>query len=174
MIINAFAKFVLFMLVAILLGCGTDYGIYDPEWDYKQQADYSNLKTYTWLTPKVGPGIDQSVIDAIKNATDSHLAEKGFKLKSNDPDFSVALYLNVSTEIDYEGYSAKFKDDAGKSNPIHYEGGRLLLDILDNKSSQLIWRGSLKVEIFADPSAAELKKRANAAVKEILSKFPPK
>ena len=171
---NAFGKYlVLFLLVATLLGCSTDYGIYDPKWNYTQETDYSNLKTYTWLTPKVGAGIGQTVIDAIRTATDSQLAEKGYKLNANDPDFSVVFYLDASTEIDYEGYSVKLKDDAGKSSPIHYEGGRLLLDILGNESLQLIWRGSVKVEIFADPSAAELKKRADAAVKEILSNFPP-
>ena len=170
---NIFAKYIGFLLIAIALGCSTDYGIYDPKWNYEHQTDYSSLKTYDWLAPKIGPGISMAVVDVIKTATDSRLAEKGYKLKTGSPDFSVALYLDVSTEIDYKGYSVKFKDDAGEFSPIHYEGGRLLLDILDNNSMQHIWRGSVKVEIFADPSAAELKKRADAAVKEILSKFPP-
>ena len=162
------------VVIVVIMGCGARYGLYNPKWDYEPQADYAGLKTYNWLEPKIGEGIEQIVVDDIKSTANEQLAEKGYELVTDSPDFSIALHLDIKSQISYRTYTGGATIGGPSTiQQIHYEEGRVLLDILDNASMQLIWRGSIKAEVIRDPTATERKNRINAAVKQILSKFPP-
>ena len=171
---KSFAKFSVVIAIILAIGCGAKYGLYNPKWDYETQADFTNLKTYTWLEPKVGKGIEEIIVNDIKSAANSQLSEKGYELVKDSPDFSIALHLDIRSQIAYQSHTGSHTiGGPGGIRQIHYEEGRVLFDILDNKSMQLIWRGSIKAEVLKNPTIAERRKRIDAAVKRILSKFPP-
>jgi hypothetical protein len=55
-----------------------------------------------------------------------------------------------------------------------YEEGTLVLDIVNAKSNQLMWRGSAQAEINRQLKPEEREKRLQEAIGKILAQFPPK
>ena len=51
--------------------------------------------------------------------------------------------------------------------------GTLLLDVLDSTSHQLIWRASASARITSESSEEKRDKKLQAAVHDILERFPP-
>ena len=54
-----------------------------------------------------------------------------------------------------------------------FEEGSLILDFVDPESNKLIWRGSAKAQIDSVDTPEKREKLINAAVNEILGKYPP-
>ena len=85
---------------------------------------------------------------------------------------------------DYYGYSGYY--GWGRSNypgynmhstqttVYHYEEGSLILDIVDTKNKQLIWRGSAQAEIIASRTSKQRDELIEKAVDKLFSQFPPK
>ncbi len=55
-----------------------------------------------------------------------------------------------------------------------YEEGSLILDVVDAKAKQLVWRGTAEAELSDNPSASDTRQRIDEAVGQVLSRFPPK
>jgi hypothetical protein len=55
----------------------------------------------------------------------------------------------------------------------HFREGSIVLEIVDNKSNQLIWQAAAEGALTGldDPEDAE--RQVSAAVKDMLSRFPP-
>ena len=68
------------------------------------------------------------------------------------------------------GYGSSFYG-AGGLDVYEYKEGTIVLDFVDFKSKELIWRGLYSGEI--DRSGIISEKKINKAVKEILKQFPP-
>ena len=54
-----------------------------------------------------------------------------------------------------------------------YEEGTLILDIVDPKNKQLIWRGSAQDEVHFKSSPEKDQTQLNEAVRMMLQTFPP-
>jgi hypothetical protein len=133
----------------ILGGCysGVKY-IYDPS------TSFSGLNSYAWPSTSSGQlGLHEPlVVTNVQFIADQILAQKGFKKTSEKPD------LLISTEIEYETLNDR------------YQLRMLTLNIYRRESKELIWRGTAPGNINTDAASNDLKN----AVRDILSKFPPK
>ena len=67
------------------------------------------------------------------------------------------------------GYDPYF----GASRVREYTQARLVLDVLDARTDELIWRGSATKSLDDDPTPEAIHKYVKAAVEKILEKFPP-
>ncbi len=54
-----------------------------------------------------------------------------------------------------------------------YLEGTLILDIVDDRNSKLIWRGWASGALDHDPRPDKVRMYVNKAVRKILEKFPP-
>jgi len=170
------------LLCAVLLAAGCSSVSVSHDFDSK--ADFASLRTYSWLTAPESTSESvkkelqtNSLIEArVKKAVNQQLAAKGLKETTQDPDFLVAFHTGVQDKTDIQswGYGYGYWGARGGSvSTIHYQEGTLILDFIDPKSDNLIWRGVGKKVVSERTTPEKSEKEINAAVEQILKKYPP-
>ena len=154
---------------------------YDVTYDYDKQVNFANIKTYDWMQVPEKAGVDSFVVQRVKNAVNAQLKAKGITMTSNNPDFLIAEHLGKQDKVQVDnwgyGYGARGGYwggyGAGGVSTYEYQEGSLILDFVDAKTKNLIWRGSAKAEVQNIRSPEKSEKVIGKAVKAILKKFPP-
>ena len=162
---------VLFLLV-LTLSCSA---IYDVSYDYDSEADLTHLRTYDWLPVPEGVEADDLVVGRVKRATNAKLGEKGFQMDQDNPDFLIAMHVGSEEKVTYRqwGYSYSPYWGRGGSSRYKYQEGTLVLDFVDAKSKQLVWRGQARGFVDRKSTPKKDDKLVNEAVTKILKHFPP-
>ena len=170
------------LLCAVLLAAGCSSVSVSHDFDSK--ADFANLRTYSWLTAPESTSESvkkelqtNSLIEArVKKAVNRQLATKGLKETTQDPDFLVAFHTGVEDKTDVQswGYGYGYWGMRGGGvSTIHYQEGTLILDFIDPKSDNLLWRGVGKKVVSEKTTPEKSQKNIDQAVERILSKYPP-
>lgn len=150
--------------------------------DYDTSTDFNSYKTFAFYKK----GIDEAKISDIDKrrilkAIESELLAKGYK-KSSNPDLLVSIYaksrkkVRVNVDRNY-GYPYGFW------YPNYYLGrdrmrvtkhteGTLFIDLIDKKSTKLIWQGIGSGALRAKNGIKKTEK-IQLFVKEILKELPP-
>jgi len=143
--------------------------------------------------PTGDPRIDDNTIlrNRVHTAVDAALSARGFRKVSSDPDFLVAYHVSldrqqsVQTLNSYYGYSpgwgygygASYRPGYWAGSPetyvYEYEEGTLILDVVDPKSKELMWRGSAQDEVNFKSTPEKAQAQINEAVNGMLEHFPP-
>jgi hypothetical protein len=190
---NKAIRSLILMLAAVSAGCSS----IEVNHDYDPKADFAGLKSYAWLKepqkPTGDPRIDGNTIlqNRIHEAVDTQLAARGFKKVASDADFFVAYHVSLDKRQSVQtlnsyygygpgwgyGYGASYRPGYGAGVPrtyvYEYEEGTLILDIVDPKDKQLIWRGSAQDEVHFKSSPEKDQTQLNEAVRMMLQTFPP-
>ena len=142
--------------------------------DYDTKYDFATLKTFGFMETPTDAGVSQLTVDRVVSATKSSLEYLGYT-ESDDPDFLVAMHggQKTQTQIDSYGYGYGWGWGAGGVDVYQYQEGTLIIDIVDAKNKDLIWRGT--GQDVVDPNADTQKRTEtiNNAVSKILAQFPP-
>lgn len=138
--------------------------------DFDEQTNFESYETYMWMKSKDKSGAKNQMADRrIKQVADEHMELKGFNkaTKVNKPDMLLIYHLGLKDkfQVDYDDYSQRAK-------VLHYKKGTLILDIIDAKSNQLVWRGWAS-GVFKNPEAEAVEGHINKAINGIMEKFPP-
>ncbi len=180
------ARSIVLLLFVVLAGCST----MQVHSDHDPSANFAGLKTYDWTkaAKKVtgDPRLDNPALDQrIRELIQLQLAKQGYALApGGTPDFLVGYHvalekkLAVSTMNDYYGYRAGWGWSYGagtgtmmpQSYTYEYEQGSLIIDVVNPKTHDLMWRGSAQAEVNRKKGREQL----NEAVTRILERFPPK
>ncbi len=173
------AFFVLF-LIGFTVSCAS---IYNVKYDFDQQANFADLKTFDWMPVPEKAGINSLVVQRVKKAVNAELQAKGLMMTSNNPDFLIAQHLGKKDKVQvtdwgysyshYGRYRGGYWGPTGVST-YEYEEGSLILDFVDAKSKKMIWQGAAKAEVQNIDTPDKSEKLINEAVQEILKNFPPK
>ena len=177
-------KIVLVLIcIGFLVSCSKTYSVKS---NYDRQVNFADLKTYDWLPVPEGATLDKQAIPRIKNAVNAELQSKGLAIASNDPDFLIAEHVGSQTKIETTDWGYGYRPNretlggygsgsSGASKPTtrQYEEGVLILDFVDPKTKEMIWRGSVKAEIQKGNTPEKSEKLINEAVKKILRNYPP-
>jgi hypothetical protein len=160
---------------------------------YDKAADFSRLKTYSWL-PGVMLGVaergaDENQVDGmIVKAIDDALAQQGYtRVAGGGETFRVKYQVIAETKVAMtyvdEPYvrsiSGGLYNDAavgmGSSAPVpmEYDVGTLIIDIVGPRESVLLWRGTASRTIRKDTAREERQQRINQTVQKMLANFPP-
>jgi hypothetical protein len=116
----------------------------------ERSANFADYVTYDWGPPDnlpVGdPRLDNNpfFVDYLQGAIEKKLAAKGYeRAVSGEPDLLVHYHASVNQKVEvYEtdtryGYSY----GSGETRVTDYEQGTLVVDVVDAKTSKVIWRG---------------------------------
>jgi hypothetical protein len=143
--------------------------------------------------------VDKKRLEALMSeAAIKELSKKGMKLDTAKPDcfFTYKLIVNrkyeasQGQEVVYnpEVYTPAFNNDAkiytfsSNNRPVTYAGklnidtlreGSLVIDMIDSKQGDVIWRSTIQgttPETYEQPS----RERVNAIIHEMFKKFPKK
>jgi len=171
------ACFIVFSILIGLLVCCSTTRI---NIDYDQDVSFLQYKTYRWIPhqPKVKPPrrIDHALLEkGIKTAVDAELSAKGYdKAMGGDIDFLVAFHMGAQNKVDVTHYGYRYGPRGrwwGHHTEVHrYKEGTLILDIVDARSKQLVWRGSARDAVHR---SQDLDDKLLEAVSKILVEFPP-
>jgi hypothetical protein len=164
------------------------------------QSNLSGLKTYAWAPapqqPSGNPHIDENpeLNKLVRDDIDAELARRGY-VHSTDgrPDFLVAYHATLNKKVSVEtldqssGYEPNYSFDYGMRVAPHedrqavgrkyvdtFNEGTLIIDVVNPKTKQLIWRGTAVDEVNLKNSPERRQAKIKEAVKKILDQFPPK
>ena len=136
--------------------------------DFTKGTDFSVYKTYAWLPQHPTADVDEIVLERIRSAVDEELAKDGLQLvPAAQADLMVTQQSSVQEKVQvndpyysYDAYDV-------------YEEGTLMIDLVDAKTSTLVWRGTGEARLQEDVGADEKEKRVKKVVSAILAKYPP-
>ncbi|MDB2387009.1 DUF4136 domain-containing protein [Shewanella sp.] len=166
-------------------------------YDYDPDINFSDVKTYAWIETKtpdstyqLGDLMDRRVRAAVNN----QLQQKGLTLVPTDKADILINYLtkvdkkiNIDTFNNNFGYNPYYGPyygpnwgwgwgGAGHSQTTvrEYDVGTLILDMIEAKTGQLIWRGSVADTVRDQGSPDERTQVVNKAIGALLTDYPPK
>jgi len=108
---------------------------------------------------------------------------RGYTPGGDNADFAVAYYASTQDKLDvtyfdygypfwphwWRGYGFGYRRPAAQIT--EYDQGTVIVDVIDPKSKQLLWRGQGTADVSRDP--AKYRKELARTVKAIVDKFPP-
>ncbi len=154
-------------------------------------AAIQEYRTYSWLPePREGRGADTRVnnpitIQRIKTGIDQALQEKGYQKVESGGDFKVGWHgaikdeTNYTTYNDYYGYGwggwgyGGWGTTTSTTTAYTIQQGSLIVDVVDSRSNELVWRGLAQAEVGQAGSPEERQARINEACQKLFAKFPP-
>ncbi|MCI0693727.1 DUF4136 domain-containing protein [candidate division KSB1 bacterium] len=168
-------------VMALVTGCSS----VNIKHDYDNEANFAALKTYAWMAaPTNATGSVQAALQRnslmdkrIKESTDRQLAAKGYTTDANNPDFLVMYHVGAENKINVTdwgyGYGRYGRWYGGGVEVNQYKEGTLILDVIEAKSKQLVWRGFAAATLDPNASMETRKKRLDDVMTKILAEFPP-
>jgi hypothetical protein len=178
------------ILLAVLLGLVCGCSSMDVKTDYDPNVNFARMKTFHWLPEKdllesrdPPPGEEQTFIrDCVQRAVNRELASKGMKQDAASPDVLLTFSTASRDKLQLEGSKEKgwtFKDRLlypgwiEGNTEIYYDIGTLIVDMVNPRNLDLVWRGSAEASILKDIDRKTLEKNIDEAVRKLLEKFPP-
>lgn len=153
--------------------------------DYNTATDFSQYNTFAWArAPKEVIGSPQAQLLAdnpmldkrIKNAVTEQLLKKGFKPDINTPDLLIVYHVGIKDKINVSnwGYGYGPYWGPGRVDVYGYREGTLIIDLVDAKKKELVWRGIAQKALSEGGSPESRERQLNEIIRHILAKFPPK
>jgi Domain of unknown function (DUF4136) len=150
--------------------------------DFKSGTDFTNIKTYAWRATTIDlAGADKA---SLQRMVDEQLKSQGYNLVTQGADVWVDLQLfsrvskggNTSIGIGIGlpiGNNGSFGLGTGKTLGQGKQEGVLIIDITEQNSNTLIWRGNAEgIPLLYFSLKSEPKLREN--IRQLLMQFPPK
>lgn len=160
-------------------------------WDYDPSTSFTQYKTFAWVTKKTndaGYHLDGLMDQRVREAVNTQLVAKGMTLvDAKDADVLVNYLTKVDKKINVDtfntnyGYNPYYGPGWGfggnmqtQTTVREYEVGTLIIDIVDNKTDKLVWRGSVADTIRDKNTPEERVEVVNNAISSVLTNYPPK
>ncbi len=147
--------------------------------DYDHSANFGQYKTYSWEKVQTK---DPLLVDRIKDAVNTALTAKGWTQVDSGGDVSVGAVeitqqqQTLNTFYDGFGGGRRWGGFGGFGDATTttetYKVGSLVVDLLDAKTRNLIWRGSSS-DTLSD-NADKNTKNLDKGVQKMFAHFPPK
>ncbi len=177
-------KFIL-LAVACLIAFGFGCSSIKISNDYDKDADFKVYKTYDWLDNR--PGVSDDVINAMRQhqlfdkrlrpAVEAELNAKGLSRNQTAPDILLTYHVGVEDKVDVTdwgyGYSGHYYGYQRDIQVYQYNEGTLILDMIEARSMQLVWRASATKTIDEKPNPEQAEQKISQVVAKLLSVYPP-
>jgi hypothetical protein len=167
------------LLLLIITGCSS----ISVTSDYDISADFSSYKTFYIYNGilkgselETVPLVKKRVLDAIQN----EMIKKGFTREDSSKaemmvyaQSTTAEKMNVSSYGYGYGYGWGPYPYGRNIDVSYYTQGSLIIDFVDNKKDELIWRGIGTAVVQDRGTPKEKEQFINEAVAKILDQYPP-
>lgn len=187
--VNMKRSMILIGCLFMFIGCAT----FDVHYDFDPEADFSSYKTYDWSLPPEKSPVNQLSAKRIKIAVDRQLKEKGYSMTAENPDLLIIPAGGQEKRVDVQEWAYGHDDrnyPAGGWYPgiapgtwdgrdyyefrrgvdtFEYEVGTLVLDFVDAKKKELVWRGTASGVIDPGKTAEQIEE----VISRMLANFPP-
>jgi hypothetical protein len=171
-------KHIVFLsMLAILAGCSPQIRVYsDTDPDY----DLWSYQTFNWgATVEIEKGnnplhYNELNDKRIKAAVNDQMTKRGYQLTSENPDLIAHYHIIVEDQsILTEPYGYRYGQYwlRMQTNVYTYKEGTLIIDLMDKKTNNLIWRG-WAVSAVDGVNPKKVDGLIKTAVTRIFKKFP--
>jgi hypothetical protein len=170
------------LLAAALSGCST----MQITTDYDVGMSFGGYKTWAWAAeprPRSGdPYLDSDLLDKrVRRAVERELPARGYQQIGSGADFLVDYHVALENRVQVRAIGSPYGYGPGDwelfgAGGIYartYDEGSLILDFVDAKSNELVWRGIARAEVYMSDGPEERERKVNEAVRRILERFPP-
>jgi hypothetical protein len=144
--------------------------------------DFSVYRTFEWGPPDALPTGDARLDgdpffrDRMQGAVEKQLRARGLLLADDaPPDLVIHYHANIAERIDVIGVERSYGYTTDVLTPqlTRYEGGTLVLDVIDRRTQRLIWRGWAQTGIEdALRDRSRLSTLIDEAAKRMMLHFP--
>ena len=164
-------KMLRFVLALIFIICVTGCSSITIDDDFFNTADLTSYKTFDWiprphaiLIVKEGRG---QVEKLLKESVNEQLTARGLSQKADNPDLLIS-YLVGAELINADDFS----DKVGERTAQPYSEGAILLDFVDAKTRELLWRVAAFGLEDRSPTPEKDKEIIEKTVERMFKKFP--
>jgi hypothetical protein len=146
--------------------------------DYSHSTDFGKYHTYSWIKVQAS---DQLWQERIKRDVDQTLQAKGWQMVPNGGDAGVTAFGATKEQQTlntfYDGFGGGwrwrgFGDGMATTTVENTPVGTLVVDLFDQQSKSLIWRGTASDTLSDKPENNE--KKLMKTVNDMFKNFPPK
>ncbi|WP_351019011.1 DUF4136 domain-containing protein [Shewanella sp. AC91-MNA-CIBAN-0169] len=159
--------------------------------DFDPSVSFEQYKTYSWVEKKnedAGYHLDGLMDQRVRAAIETQLSQKGIsKANKQNADLLVNYITKVDKKINIDtfnsnfGYNPYYGPRWGFGGSIHsettvreYDVGTLMVDLVDNKTGKLIWRGTVADTVREQSTPEERINTINQAIGTVMMNYPPK
>lgn len=159
--------------------------------DYDPNVNFNEVKSYAWVVQKSDDTtyhLDGLMDQRVRSAVDTQLQLKGIaKTEADKADVLVNYFTKVDKKINVDtfnsnfGYNPYYGPGWAWGGNMHtqttvreYEVGTLVVDLVNRKTGNLIWRGSVADTIRDKNTPEERIEVVNKAIAEMMLQYPPK
>jgi len=170
------------ILVILIMFSGTSISAQKVSVGADPAVDVSRYKTYAWATEMVSP--NPVVSGIVVSSVDSQLFAKGLKKVATDPELTVVVFGSSESDIHVSNPSwapslnSLATGIAVGSHSFVITKGTLVVDMLDTKTNNSVWRGQATDTLDHGPTGDRVKdaktveKPIRSAVKKMFKQFP--
>lgn len=160
--------------------------------DYDRRAPFTTYKTYDWMTkPEAMPPSARAAVEKnpllgkrIEDIADQILADKGMARSASNPDLLINYYVGFKDRVDITSWGyfygprwGYYWPYLGPSDEYAYTEGTLILDFVDAKAKEMIWRGIADKALYdgyANGTSHNFSdKELGKILAKILAQYPP-
>jgi hypothetical protein len=160
---------------ALLSACAT----LETSVDFDRSVDFSKFRTYKWIESGGVPA-NAIVVKRLTGAIDRQLRARG--LAPADPaDLLVAMHARLTRQIVLRsegigwGYGRGWwRGNIIYTRPEEIPVGTLVVDLVDAKTDQLVWRGIAHRVLDPDAPISEKERDADETARRLFERFPPR
>lgn len=177
-------RFLRFATVALsalaVTGCATTMTVSS---HVQSGIDFARYRTYDWgpadALPTGDPRLDKNPFfqDHVEGAVEKQLAARGFERStSGTPDLLIHYHASINQRINVDRVDHGYCYDPDcRAGVFEYEAGTLVLDMVDTRTSKVIWRGWAQdsMEGVLD-STDRMVRKINEGVTRMLGRLPPR
>jgi len=114
--------------------------------DFDRTFRFSNLKSFSFAVQRratTDPLVNDTLNDGrIRTGLETQLRANGFQSETGSPDFVIAYYVTSKNKLNVQDYSLGPRFWGNRDIRVNqYAEGTLMVDFIDVKTNQVIWRG---------------------------------
>ena len=169
----------LLLIALLLLGCAVGCSSIETNVDYDRAANFSSYKTFAFKD--VHTPDNPISMRRVQAAIATTLASRGLAKADGTPDLWVVLHTRtrrqtqVTTFNSGWGWGWGWRGAYGNTAYIQQIPiGTLMVDLIDTKAKELVWRGSASRTVDADETPRDRDEKVQEAVNKLFDGFPPK
>ena len=152
--------------------------------DFDKSADFTQYRTFTWKD--TGDGIDSIWNKRIEGVFSDTLAAKGLRRVDSGGDLWVAAHPRLTKETQINTYNTGWGYGYGwygyggmgmaTTTVTEIPVGTLMIDLVDAKKKELVWRGVASDTLNTDPNrtAEDREKKLRDVAAQMFAGYPPK
>jgi len=150
-------------------------------YDARPGTDFTKYKTFAFKdTEDIKNAI---LLDRIKGALSTQLTAKGLTRNDDSPDLWVVAHPRLSKQTQINTYNTGWgygyygwRGGMGTTTSTVEEipVGTLIVDLVDTKEKELVWRGTASDTLKENATPEERDKNLNAAMAKLFENYPPK